>query len=657
MLPALSPNFDVNGIYAVGQSVIVPESYAYERDIGGIVDYTALPRRLVTLNRSGNKLYFYTPKGTYVNAAAIDSSKCFTGLYTFASNKLYMYTFPKAFKVLPIYYDTTATPVWSWNGIDSATVTLSDYYTVNPGSDYDYNGPAVNYSQSVTTTDITCVKDYDNGKLIYTASTSIYGVTFTNSVEVDMACDHSFGAPVWTWSSDNSSCTASFTCADCGEIAELSADITSVKGNLETDYTASVTLRGVTYSTSKTVTRTSNIFVGGVTVTATNASDVFGNGTASYDEATNTLTLNNATIEVSKYNASTTAFGIRNNQTNTIKFNIILIGENKIVDLVTNEGVTEKYGICAFASTPGYKISGSGTLSVEMNAADSGVTYYGIHIRKALSVDGAVVSVNIPGTSKTKGIDLMYSDTALRVINGGKLTVVTGNNAGTYSVSSNSNVVNLNVDENSVLDVACSNAAFNSIKLNADTSALGALVNTAETYAGSTEWDGVTALSGYKHIRIPYILDINEDGAKDTLDIEFIIGVYAGDITDATASQLAKADIDGDGTVDNFDAVELERTFAVNNAARGDVNQDGEENLADYALIKAYISGEAVEGVQTADLMATSYLDSAIYADLITEYGDGVMVTQQYYCADVNADKAVDAFDLFYVDKHINGLA
>ena len=38
-------------------------------------------------------------------------------------------------------------------------------------------------------------------------------------------------------------------------------------------------------------------------------------------------------------------------------------------------------------------------------------------------------------------------------------------------------------------------------------------------------------------------------------------------------------------------------------------------------------------------------------------YPNGTIITQQYYCADYDGDKAIDAFDLFYLDKRINNIA
>ena len=141
--------------------------------------------------------------------------------------------------------------------------------------------------------------------------------------------------------------------------------------------------------------------------------------------------------------------------------------------------------------------------------------------------------------------------------------------------------------------------------------------------------------------------DINEDGYEDIDDIAFIISASVGAIT-MTASQEAKADLNNDGVVDAFDAAKLDRILFSVNTAKGDVNQDGEINEADYAMVKSYVECKS-------DLLSTDYLDSR-YDTLKTQYPQGTIITQQYYCADYDCDKAVDAFDLFYLDKRINVL-
>ncbi|MDO4846659.1 MAG: dockerin type I domain-containing protein [Clostridiaceae bacterium] len=149
--------------------------------------------------------------------------------------------------------------------------------------------------------------------------------------------------------------------------------------------------------------------------------------------------------------------------------------------------------------------------------------------------------------------------------------------------------------------------------------------------------------------------DINEDGFEDIDDIAYIISASVGDVT-LTERQAEKADFNADGVVDAFDAAELERILFLADADKGDVDQDGDLDLDDYAMIKAHISGVDSDANHPANLLDKSYLP-AVYDSVKDSYGDGVIITQQYYCADYDSDKAVDAFDLFCLDKYLNGLA
>ena len=139
--------------------------------------------------------------------------------------------------------------------------------------------------------------------------------------------------------------------------------------------------------------------------------------------------------------------------------------------------------------------------------------------------------------------------------------------------------------------------------------------------------------------------DINEDGTEGIDDIAYIISASQGDIS-MTPAQTARADIDGDGVVDGFDAAELDRILFGYTNPKGDVNQDGIVNSLDYAMLKSYVLCDNV------DLLNKNYLDSE-YDSIKDNYGNRVIITQNYYCADFNGDKSVDAFDVYYLDSRI----
>ena len=144
-----------------------------------------------------------------------------------------------------------------------------------------------------------------------------------------------------------------------------------------------------------------------------------------------------------------------------------------------------------------------------------------------------------------------------------------------------------------------------------------------------------------------YIGDMNSDKVFDINDIGAILSASVGSLNMSEIQEIV-ADYNLDGVVDAFDAAELDRIMYSVNTAKGDVNQDGEINEVDYAMVKSYVEC-------TNDLLSTDYLESR-YDTLKTQYPEGTIITQQYYCADIDSDKAVDAFDLFYLDKRINNL-
>ena len=102
------------------------------------------------------------------------------------------------------------------------------------------------------------------------------------------------------------------------------------------------------------------VYVGNTAVTEQNASDVFGDGTVSFDYATNTLTLNNATITecfTEEFFGEDTYFGI---YCEANEFNLQLVGENTIY---LSEG-KDNDNYYAVYSSGAMNVGGNGSLSV-----------------------------------------------------------------------------------------------------------------------------------------------------------------------------------------------------------------------------------------------------------------------------------------------------
>jgi len=142
--------------------------------------------------------------------------------------------------------------------------------------------------------------------------------------------------------------------------------------------------------------------------------------------------------------------------------------------------------------------------------------------------------------------------------------------------------------------------------------------------------------------------DVDENGILDINDIGMILSASVANIT-LTNRQFDIADINKDDTVDAFDAAQLDRTIYLPNSQLGDVNIDGEVNLTDYVMVKNHVAG-------SSDLMSSNYLDSR-YDNIVDCVGEGVIVTSPFLLADINSDRSVDAFDLFYLNKKLNSLA
>ena len=149
--------------------------------------------------------------------------------------------------------------------------------------------------------------------------------------------------------------------------------------------------------------------------------------------------------------------------------------------------------------------------------------------------------------------------------------------------------------------------------------------------------------------------DINRDGFVNEDDIDLLVQMSAG----INSSRSNIADVNNDGVVDGFDAAQLDRTVVSesfiyldddNDNTLGDVNTDGTVDVADYAMVKQHVLCDT-------DLNGTSF--SSRTEDNTIDYPTKQVVCLMlpYMLADVDRDSAVDAFDLFRIDKRINNLA
>ncbi len=126
------------------------------------------------------------------------------------------------------------------------------------------------------------------------------------------------------------------------------------------------------------------VWVGGVQVTLSNASDILGDGTASFDPSTNTLTLSGANIVNGQINlyGDVLGAGIYSNE----PLNLVLVGENAIT--TTDPGTV---GMSCGVAAIELNISGSGSLTVNVSGGEMNLALYGMELTIAdnLGVTGA----------------------------------------------------------------------------------------------------------------------------------------------------------------------------------------------------------------------------------------------------------------------------
>ena len=175
------------------------------------------------------------------------------------------------------------------------------------------------------------------------------------------------------------------------------------------------------------------IWFGNIRVNSTNANDVLGDGTVSFDAATNTLTLNNAHIDSSNgyYTTISNNTLIYINQFTTIN----LIGNNTVgrLDLPDDE---RSYGIY---NKDSLTITGSGTLTVEAGLAS--VISAGLSVGGPLIVDGCTVTAFSNSTASSFPAGIYNWTNNISLVNGATLNLyATGpngmghkNNGGSHS--------------------------------------------------------------------------------------------------------------------------------------------------------------------------------------------------------------------------------
>lgn len=265
-----------------------------------------------------------------------------------------------------------------------------------------------------------------------------------------------------------------------------------------------------------------NIRVEGIYIDGDNYKDVLGDldgdaATVVYDPHTNTLTLNNATIEAAKNKSSSSGtheYGIYASEAGG-DFNIVLIGENKIVNKVMEDGEGSNIRGIYIRGDDFSGISGDGSLTIDFTEnGDACPNSYGILCSssvKGFPISGSDVTVKLSSSSQKSGVELYNNTCTVSLKDGASLKVNCESKSGAALTDAK-----LIVEEGSTAELVSNAKAFKRATISDDTKSLGALVNTAASKDGAEFWDKETDISTYKYVRIPYSVD--KDALKQAIE-------------------------------------------------------------------------------------------------------------------------------------------
>ena len=360
---------------------------------------------------------------------------------------------------------------------------------------------------------------------------------------------------------------------------------------------------------------TDSIYVLGIQVSSSNCNDVLGDGgSVKYDRDTRTITLNNAKLDLAKYDSS--AFTETNKVCGLSTWqdtNIVLMGSSRIISSGSSfeEGMEYVYGIEAIS---GLCISGSGSLSIEIDTADasaSGINkYYGIDSTRHLSIKNSKLTISMNGKGESYGIYTgsrgfdLSENAEVRVVSAG------GNNRAVYDNSYNKS----SIEFGSKFEMLSDYAAFQFSKLPDSITEGSILVNTRATPQGAVEWDKETRLTSFKYIRLLG----KEGGEERASSTVYILGrkISDGEVP-ATVPHKGKIEYDSDAArltltdatidLDDFAAMSPSGNLAVGIYATSAVNIVLNGTNTIYSSLNEYPSGtEYVSGIEGWDTIALS---------------------------------------------------
>ena len=252
-----------------------------------------------------------------------------------------------------------------------------------------------------------------------------------------------------------------------------------------------------------------NIWVGGIQVTNVNASGITGTGitgTITYDEETNTLTLNNAQITKTKTDdlGISSAIYATGQSYEATNLKIELIGTNKITFTPSSRkgaGIQNMSGDVS--------LFGSGSLEISLGGSTE--SSWGIYVNKtgkSLSISGTTVTVSTGATTSTQPYFAMSSGL---YVNSGSLSITNATVTSIGNTSGSNNSYGIHASGTITLTNSTLVAAGYNNAISANTiSATGML------FMGSTQISGADAVavnlgqansSTYKHMSVTTLTD------------------------------------------------------------------------------------------------------------------------------------------------------
>ena len=337
----------------------------------------------------------------------------------------------------------------------------------------------------------------------------------------DIEADHDWEFVDFTWNSTQD-VEANYRCKNngCNGKATLGPSFVTVTSSQKDDYKSEYTARinkdesldGIEHEESKAFYDVWNLYVGGIHVDGSNYKDILGDGKVNFDPENAKLTINSASIEMSRrnYGDDYNEYGIRSNlpdadqmpggRSINKKLTVQINGNVSIKDDDSSkEDTKEKYGIVVYG-TPGFELTGNGTLDISFDS--NGKDGIGIQCNSPSDISISKLNVDVKGDRGK-----FVQDGPKAVIHLGSAVIGSSAQIKTSAQTGLAfHVTNIDMNPGAILEaVSVEGKAFNSeYTLTNNTELLGAYVNMNASSEGVSVINPIdNSLGNYKYVYIP----------------------------------------------------------------------------------------------------------------------------------------------------------